>query len=662
MSEPHHGSDADQALPVPGLGAALRENNDVMPRRIAKSLGVSLLLFASPGAEAQTRGTAHFLDTLVDFEILARTDFTETGMLSTWDRSGANDDGFRPEWVRPDGVYVIADLLGPGVVTRMWTARPGGICRFFVDSSKEPVIDMPCRNFFAGATRPFVRPLVGPMGGGNYSFFPIPFADSLRIEIAPNDDVPGGPYGAYHHVNYRKFPPGTPLASFRLPLGTEEQDALDRVLDIWRHPDRLRAGTGHQEVSRQATLAPGETRTVIDLGGTGIINALYFSLDAESPAALRSSVLRIYWDDGESPSVEVPVGDFFGNGYRKRPFRSLLMGLSETGEYYAFFPMPFDRRALFEVANQSPTETVSVRARVLYGWKPVGRDVGRFHAKWRRQEMVGVDLDGSNRSADHNYPILEVTGRGRYIGATLNVWNRQLRWWGEGDPMIFVDRESWPPSHHGTGTEEYFNDAWGFHEFIESVGADTARRERNVIPVSGVLEPGLSSPGRLFGPNAIFTFHVGDSIPFRRRIRVSVEHGAENGLTNDYSSVAYWYAQPGSRDFFRMRPEAERRVPALPGSWEASRRARLREYAPELRRLILDTASAVERFPTDRRRHPERIRILRMVFQIYEWLGIPATERDRLYERMEEARKGPLEARWPVMDGIYRELGGILRD
>ena len=655
------------STPTSSLGArtlvvALRENNDVMPRRIAKCLGVGLLLLALPGAEAQNRGTAHFLNALVDFENLARTEFTETGMLSTWDRSGANDDGFRPEWVRPDGVYVIADLQGPGVVTRMWTARPGGVCRFFVDSSAEPAIDLPCRQFFAGGTKPFVRPLVGPMGGGNYSFFPIPFASALRIEIAPNDDVPGGPYGAYHHVSYRKFPAGTRLASFRLPLDREEEDALAQVLDIWRQPDKLQAGTGQEEVSKQATLAPGEARAVIDLSGTGMINALYFSLDAQSPAALRSTMLRIYWDDGEAPSVEAPVGDFFGNGYRKRPFRSLLMGLSEAGEYYAFFPMPFERRAMIEVANESPVETVSVRARVRYGWAPFDPDVGRFHAKWRRQEMVGVDLDGSNRSDDHNYPILEVHGRGRYIGATLNVWNRQLRWWGEGDPMIFVDRERWPPSHHGTGTEEYFNDAWGFHEFIEGVGADPVRRERNIIPVSGVLEAGLSSPGRLFGPNAIFTFHVGDSIPFRRSIRVSVEHGAENGLTNDYASVAYWYALPGSTDFFRMRPEAERRVPVLPANWEAARLARLREYAPELRRRILKTASAIERFPTDRKRHPERIRVLRMVFQLYEWLGIPATERDRLYDRMEAARKGPLEARWPVMDGIYRELGGMLRE
>ena len=226
------------------LAAALRENKHAMFRRIAESLAVGLLLLTLPGAEAQTRGTAHFLDTLVDFEDLARTDFTVTGMLSSWDRSGANDDGFRPEWVRPDGVYVIAELVGPGVVTRMWTARPGGICRFFVDSSKEPVIEMPCRQFFAGATRPFVRPLVGPMGGGNYSFFPIPFASSLRIEIAPNDDVPGGPYGAYHHVNYRKFPVGTPLASFRLPLDPEEQDALERVLGTWRHPGQVSGRRG----------------------------------------------------------------------------------------------------------------------------------------------------------------------------------------------------------------------------------------------------------------------------------------------------------------------------------------------------------------------------------------------------------------------------------
>ena len=215
-------------------------------------------------------------------------------------------------------------------------------------------------------------------------------------------------------------------------------------------------------------------------------------------------------------------------------------------------------------------------------------------------------------------------------------------------------------------TEEYFNDCWGFHGVSSRALAPTiyagAEHYFRGFPVSGVLEAGLSSPGRLFGPNAIFTFHVGDSIPFRRSIRVSVEHGAENGLTNDYASVAYWYALPGSTDFFRMRPEAERRVPVLPANWEAARLARLREYAPELRRRILKTASAIERFPTDRKRHPERIRVLRMVFQLYEWLGIPATERDRLYDRMEAARKGPLEARWPVMDGIYRELGGMLRE
>ncbi|MBI1788270.1 MAG: DUF2961 domain-containing protein, partial [Acidobacteria bacterium] len=329
----------------------------------------------------------------------------------------------------------------------------------------------------------------------------------------------------------------------------------------------------------------------------------------------------------------------------ERPYRSLVMGLTDSG-YYSNFSMPFARRARIRLVNESTAHPLTAECGIVYRRRqamPPG--TGYFHAKWRRQEVAGVELHERNITGEYNYSILDVTGQGRYLGTSLNVYNRHLMWWGEGDPMIFVDEDTWPPSLHGTGTEEYFNDAWGFHPGIS--------------PVSGVLLAGLSSPGRCFGPNAVFTFHLADSIPFRRRIRVTLEHGPENSLTNDYASTAYWYALPGARDFFAMRPVAER-LAALPSEWEKQRQERIREFAPELRRQIRDIASTLDQFPTDARRHPRRIRLLRLVFQLADSLSLPREPVRRLEALIAEARGRPLAERFPVMDRVLRELAGLL--
>jgi hypothetical protein len=252
--------------------------------------------------------------------------------------------------------------------------------------------------------------------------------------------------------------------------------------------------------------------------------------------------------------------------------------------------------------------------------------------------------------------MLEVSGEGRYLGASFNVFSRDLNWWGEGDPMIFVDDEGWPPSIHGTGTEEYFNDAWGFHEFIRAPGSNPDRKEPNVVPVSGVLMPGQDSPDRCFGANAVFTFHISDTIRFRKSIDVSVEHGTENNMTNDYASTAYWYARPGATDSFFMRPAHERHVP-LPDDWPGIFSEAMKRYGPELRRQLADAAEAIRGgHPTDASRYGWRRQVVGRITRHPDVLGIDPAERDRIRERWLSSRKGGDRNEWAVMDQILLEL------
>ncbi|MBM4090521.1 MAG: DUF2961 domain-containing protein [Planctomycetes bacterium] len=317
--------------------------------------------------------------------------------------------------------------------------------------------------------------------------------------------------------------------------------------------------------------------------------------------------------------------------------------------------MPFSRRALVRLVNESLESPVAVRLRLVHHETArMDPAAGHFHAKWRRQEVVAVNMHMAGKSADYDYRILDVTGEGRYLGASLNVFNRHFFWWGEGDHRIFVDDDTWPPSQHGTGTEEYFNDGWGFHDTIFAPGSDPAQQEQNVVPVSGVLIPGLGT-GQYWGPNAVFVFHLSDSVPFRTRILVTLEHGTENNLTNDYSSTAYWYARPGGQDFFVTRPARERL--AVPQSaWRDLRAQEYPLFLADLRRQLADVRELLPTRPTDASLHRERIWLIRRLLRNAPGLGMPAARSDMWQKELNTARQGPMEQRWPVMDEILRDF------
>lgn len=288
-------------------------------------------------------------------------------------------------------------------------------------------------------------------------------------------------------------------------------------------------------------LQPGDTIELADLEGPGAITHLWFAIDNDhgvtDPRFPRKAVLRMYWDNHADPSVDVPVGDFFGVGHgRVSSYTSALFDMSinpgeDRGAFNSWVTMPFAKRARIELENQSDSVV-----RIFYyvdwqRWKDFPEDSLYFQSEWRCEfpcEAVPLveGKEGPNLDGDENYVILDTKGSGTYIGCNLSVDNRAGGWWGEGDDMIFVDGEAFPGSLHGTGSEDYFCHAWGM--------------QANCYPYAGTS---------LFnhdhenweGQWTMYRYHVPDPIPFSKSIRVTIEHGHDNHRSDHYSSTAYWY-------------------------------------------------------------------------------------------------------------------------
>lgn len=292
----------------------------------------------------------------------------------------------------------------------------------------------------------------------------------------------------------------------------------------------------------------GERRTIFESRQPGCIKHIWMTIGAGGPNFLRTTLIRAWWDDEESPSIEVPVGDFFGIGHGiHKNYTSLPLQMSpQDGRgMNCWWPMPFNTGRI-EIVNEGP-EQFNLYFYVDYeAYDTVcGPEIGRFHAWWNREnptegwltERLGQenlwDVWGRKPNLDggENYTILEARGSGVYVGCNLNidVFERQGNdWYGEGDDMIFIDGEPWPPSLHGTGTEDYFNMAF-------------CPQTEYCAPYHGLTVYSGNSNWPWKGKNSMYRYHIEDPIRFHESIRVTIEHGHANKLTNDYSSTAYWY-------------------------------------------------------------------------------------------------------------------------
>jgi hypothetical protein len=305
----------------------------------------------------------------------------------------------------------------------------------------------------------------------------------------------------------------------------------------------------------------GKKRILADIQGAGCIKHVWITMDCSDKFFLRKVVLRAWWDDEKDPSIEVPIGDFFGIGHGIcKNFVSIPLTMSpQDGRgFNCFFPMPFSKRAVFEVENESKRDLIFYYYIDYEEQDSLGEDVGRFHATWNRENpcqgiseegLSNTDflLQGINDDFSKNYVILEAEGRGHYVGCNLNIHNlREVEvhnWPGEGDDMIFIDDD---PSQtiFGTGTEDYFNTAF------------CPLQEYNA-PFHGVTLPGGKNWS---GKISYYRFHILDPIYFQKKIKVTIEHGHANRRSDDYSSTAYWY-QAEHHKKFKPLLSVEQRLP-----------------------------------------------------------------------------------------------------
>ena len=265
-----------------------------------------------------------------------------------------------------------------------------------------------------------------------------------------------------------------------------------------------------------------------------------------------------------------------------------------------FFPMPFAEGARIELESECD-EPLKCYFYVDYeSHDCVPEEALRFHALWRRERTKGVDetsLDnarfefgGKNVTGKDNYVILEAAGRGHYVGCNLNIHNlrftHEWNWYGEGDDMIFIDGESWPPSLHGTGMEDYFSTAWCPTQSYSS-------------PYHGII---LGGGENWSGKVSFYRYHIEDPVMFSKSIRVTIEHGHNNRRSDDYSSTAYWY--PGRASRREGGPTSRGGSTAAPGQASVQGRGNagvlrllkpgLAQAAAEGRRVI--AASRMRRF------------------------------------------------------------------
>jgi hypothetical protein len=303
----------------------------------------------------------------------------------------------------------------------------------------------------------------------------------------------------------------------------------------------------------------GSSATLADIKGPGSISHIWFTINSPSPYHLRELVMRMFWDGESQPSVEVPLGDFFGTGFefedipgghRGQAYHSWV-SLPLTVQDRAlncYFEMPFASGVRITVTNDRKDAVPNLYFHVdceQFADRTKVDHKGRLHAQWRHQVTRAVpesETAGKNLNGKDNYVFLEAQGKGQDVGTILNVFGLSTGWWGEGDDMFFIDGDGPRPTISGTGMEDYFNNAWMF------------QREFN-YPFIGYSQAGNRD---WTGSHTMYRFHIQDPIYFQKSLRAGIEHGHANDRSDEYTSVAFWYQAEPHLPFPPLAPIAER--------------------------------------------------------------------------------------------------------
>ena len=492
------------------------------------------------------------LEEMTDLKVLAEVPSPKYNckQFSSYDRASTNpDDNSDTNWFanadcgqflrveKRNGAdeFVMMDADGPGAIVRIWSANANGIIRIYLDGNINPAIEMPMMKLVNGTDKLSPSPISGVHGLGQNCYLPIPYANHCKVTLSVG--------GIYYHINYRTYEPSTKVETFSLLNSKNNISAIEKVAKELSNPEKVSALSGnHAKNKKESNLKPNESLE-IELKGQKAIYKFICKLEAANlEEALRGAFLEISFDNQKSPSVQAPLGDFFGTAPGLNPFKSIPLGVLEDGTMYCNYLMGFKEKAKIKVTNYS-SKPLKLSCDVVSG-KYLWTDRSQyFFAKWR-------SLNNQPTKPRIDWTLLDCEGEGTYLGNMFQVSNPLPNWWGEGDEKIYLDGENFP-STFGTGTEDYYGYAWCWfgtftHAFHNQVRAD--------------------GPAN-FGHSCVSRFHFLDALPFEKSIKFDMEIWHHVSTTNTKISLAstvYWYARPDEKDNFAKIKKEELVIPELP--------------------------------------------------------------------------------------------------
>lgn len=478
---------------------------------------------------------------------------------SSYNRASVSPD--QPGWFADsDGVFcirteknrkgetewVLMEDKGPGAITKIWAVcfyyglddTTGANLKIYLDGEDEPTINCNFFEFVKGES--FVKPPLAmeTRRAGN-SYLPIPYAKSCKVTMDKKV--------FYNIISYRSYPQGTSVRTFSMDEYNQSQvliDSVGHVLERGVYGD-LASTKNTEAYSFHKTLRPQEKETLLIRKKQKAIEQLVFQLDAEDfDQALRSTVLKISFD-GEQ-TVWTPLGDFFNIGVGLKTYQMWERAVQEDGTMICRWIMPYQHIAELEIENMGKQDIqMSVTAKVMpYTWNDRSM---YFHSSWRMDDPTpGFPL--------FDYNLVNVKGKGIYVGDQFTVLNPEEGWWGEGDEKVYVDDDIFP-SLFGTGTEDYYGWAGGVVPNPED--------EFYTPFLSNVR---VAAPNSM-GYNTCTRTRVLDAIPFNRQLDFNIESSGSNRTSwfhLQYAVNTYWYAKPGASCNRKPLPEmASRKIMTL---------------------------------------------------------------------------------------------------
>jgi hypothetical protein len=443
--------------------------------------------------------------------------------------------------------HVLAEMDGPGCVVRIWSPNPqdAGNIRIYLDGADKPAIEAPMEALLAGkwqttkpgesgekgeqgvsTTRwiPFPDPIACERSRGWNLYFPITYAKHCKI-CTDNQDI-------YYHVDYRTYPKGTDIESFQLEelaKMSQQLKSIQQILQAPRHQNLvLKDPTTRGD---EKHFKPGE-KFQTSIKGPGLVRVVSSNVEKTNETeALRSLVLIGTFDGAARPQIWCPLGDFFAsspgaNLYESLPFNVTRIDPLREAYFQCWWPMPFQKSAVFEVLNLSQKD-LKAGLHIATTKCPWTDRSMHFHAKWRTEKLKTRPF--------RDWTYCDIKGQGVFVGDMLSVMNPVAAWWGEGDEKILVDGEKFP-SWFGTGTEDYYGYGWSDPKPFQHAYHNQTRCD-------GPANKGHTSVNR---------FHILDNIPFQKSFRFDMEfwHWTPNIEVN-YAATSYWYARPGATDDFK---------------------------------------------------------------------------------------------------------------